>query len=159
MKSNLTTADGRGVVCLEERVDAGVDEVWAAITDPARLAVWLGDFDGDLRLGGEYHARYHASGWEGDVRIEACEPPNRVFVRAPGGTTEVTLTADGDGTLVTWEERGNPVELLAAYGAGIQIHVEDLAAYVAGRDIDHSQAGARWETLNASYEQIVATRV
>jgi hypothetical protein len=71
----------------------------------------------------------------------------------------VTLTADGDGTLVTWEERGNPVELLAAYGAGIQIHVEDLAAYVAGRDIDHSQAGARWETLNASYEELLATRV
>ncbi len=35
-----------------------------------------------------------------------------------------------------------PVDLLAAYGAGVQIHVEDLAAHLAGRE--RSDADARW---------------
>ena len=35
--------------------------------DPLRLARWLGEVEGDLRLGGEYRARFFASGWEGTV--------------------------------------------------------------------------------------------
>ena len=44
---------------------------------------------------------------------------------------EATLAADGDQTVLVWEERGVPVDQLAGYGAGAQIHVEDLAAYLA----------------------------
>ena len=35
-----------------------------------------------------------------------------------------------------------PLDLLAAYGAGIQVHVEDLAAHIAGRE--RCDADARW---------------
>ena len=31
---------------------------------------------------------------------------------------EVTLAADGDQTILVWEERGMPLDQLAAYGAG-----------------------------------------
>jgi uncharacterized protein YndB with AHSA1/START domain len=149
----LGVAEGKGVVRMEERLDAGIDDLWAAITDPARLARWLGTIEGDLRLGGEYRARYHASGWEGTARIEACEPPNRVLVRSQDGTCEVTLTADGEGTLVSWEERGMPVELLSAYGAGIQVHVEDLADHVAGRE-RREDAHERWAALEPAYKEL-----
>ena len=70
--------------------------------------------------------------------MEACEPPRRLLVltRNPDEpdehVIEVTLTADGDQTILVFEERGMPLDLLAAYGAGIQIHVEDLAAHLAG---------------------------
>jgi hypothetical protein len=47
-------------------------------------------------------------------------------------TSEVTLTADGEHSVVVWEERGMPVDQLSAYGAGVQIHVEDLADHLAG---------------------------
>jgi quinol monooxygenase YgiN len=47
---------------------------------------------------------------------------------------EATLTADGDATILVWEKRGMPLDLVAAYGAGVQVHVEDLAAYLAGRE-------------------------
>jgi hypothetical protein len=40
---------------------------------------------------------------------------------------EATLTADGDATILVWEKRGMPLDLVAAYGAGVQVHVEDLA--------------------------------
>ena len=67
---------------------------------------------------------------------------------------EVTLAGDGEGTSLVWEERGMPLDKLAAYGAGIQIHVEDLAAYLAGRQ--HCDANARWDDLQPAYEHLVA---
>lgn len=150
----LRAEDGAGAVRMEDCVAADVDDVWAALTDRARLGAWLGDFEGDLSLGGEYRARYHASGWEGTRRVTAWEPPHHLRNEHENGAFEVWLTADGDHTHVVWEERGMPVEQLFAYGAGIQIHVEDLAAYLAGREIDHSQAGARWEALSGPYQEL-----
>ena len=47
-----------------------------------------------------------------------------------------------------------PLDLLAAYGAGVQIHVEDLAAYLAGRD--RVNAAARWAELQPDYQDLAA---
>ncbi len=54
----LRTADGKGVVRMEDRYDTGIDDLWSALTDLGRLARWLGEFEGDLRLGGEFRARF-----------------------------------------------------------------------------------------------------
>jgi uncharacterized protein YndB with AHSA1/START domain len=157
---SLRTADGKGVVRMEDRFDTGIEDVWSALTDPSRLAHWYGEIEGDLRVGGEYRARLFASGWEGTGRIEACESPRRLVVTGAEpdqeneGVTEVTLVADGDQTIVVWEERGMPVDLLAAYGAGVQIHVEDLAAHLAGRE--RGDANARWNELQPAYEDLAA---
>jgi uncharacterized protein YndB with AHSA1/START domain len=156
----LRSADGKGVVRMQDRYDTDIDDLWSAITDPGRLLRWLGEVEGDLRLGGEYRARFFASGWEGTGRVEACEPPRRLLVatRMAGQTDdqfiEATLTADGDQTMLVWEGRGMPVEYLAAYGAGIQVHVEDLAAYLAGGE--RCDADARWAELNPGYEELAA---
>jgi hypothetical protein len=69
-------------------------------------------------------------------------------------TVEATLTADGDRTILVLEQRGMPVNLLADYGAGIQVHVEDLAAHVAGRD--RCDVEARWKELRPAYEALAA---
>ncbi len=159
--SRLRSADGRGVVRMEDRLDAGIDDVWSALTDPARLARWYGDVEGDLRQGGEYRARLHASGWAGTGRIEACEPRHRLLLvtrqadASDEGVVEVTLAADGQQTMVVWEERGMPVEYLAGYGAGIQVHVEDLAAHVAGRE--RCDAEARFGELFPAYQELAAS--
>ncbi len=156
----LGIADGKGVVRVQDRFDADIDTVWSAITDPARLARWWGEVEGDLRLGGEYHARVFASGWEGTGRVEACEAPHRLLLLGsepgqPEQSTEVTLAADGDQTTFVWEERGMPVAYLAGYGAGIQVHVEDLGAYLAGRE--RCDAGARMGELFPGYEPLAAS--
>src|ERR1700728_2084902 len=75
----LRTADGKGVVRMEDRYDTGIDDLWSAFTDPGRLARWLGEFEGDLRLGGEFSARF-ADGWEGTGRVDVCEPPRHLLV-------------------------------------------------------------------------------
>lgn len=77
---SLGSAGGRGVVRMEDRFETDVDDLWSAITDPDRLARWLGEIEGDLRLGGEFRAHYYASGWQGTGRIEVCEPPHRLLV-------------------------------------------------------------------------------
>jgi uncharacterized protein YndB with AHSA1/START domain len=156
----LGSAEGKGVVRMEDRYDTDIADLWSALTEPDRLARWLGEFEGELRLGGEFRARFFASGWEGTGRVEACEPPHslRVVTQDMGNpdeqTTEATLTADGDHTVLVIEQRGMPLGLLAAYGAGDQVHVEDLAAHLAGRD--RCDAEARWAELEPAYERLVA---
>jgi uncharacterized protein YndB with AHSA1/START domain len=162
---SLGTADGTGVVRMESRVETGIDDVWAALTDRGRLAEWLGEVEGDLRLGGELRAQYFASGWEGRGRIEACDPPRRLLVLIrdadepeaaydPANALEVTLTGEGAVTEIVWEERGMPVDLLAAYGAGIQVQVEDLVSYLAGGE--RCDAGARFGELHPAYQELAA---
>ena len=158
---SLRSADGKGVVRMEDRFDADIDEVWSALVDPSRLARWYGEVEGDLRLSGEYRMRLFASGSEGTGRVEACEPPRRLLVRITDAdepdenVIEVTLSTDGDQTIVVWEERGMPVDLLSAYGAGVQIHVEDLADHLAGRE-RRDDVKARWSELHPAYQELAA---
>ena len=155
----LRTADGKGVVRLEDRFDTGIDDLWSAFTDPGRLARWLGEFEGDLRLGGEFRARFF-DGWEGTGRVDMCEPPRHLLVmtkhvrQTDEHAVEATLTADGDQTVLILELRGMPVNLLAEYGAGNQVHVEDLAAYLAGRE--RGDGEARWNELLPAYRHLAA---
>ncbi len=157
---SLRSADGKGVVRMEDSFDAEADELWSALTDPLRLGRWLGEFEGDLRPGGEFRARFFASGWDGTGRVEECEPSRRLLAVTKGNDEpyeleiEVTLAADGDRTILVLEERGMPPDLLAPYGSGIQVHVEDLAAHIAGRErCDPEQ---RWRELLPAYEDLAA---
>jgi uncharacterized protein YndB with AHSA1/START domain len=152
----LRSEDGVGVVRIEDRLDASIDEVWSALTDPARLGQWYADVTGDLRVGGEFSLHVFASGWEGTGRITACEPPRRFVTVSkepehPNESVhEVTLTPAGDQTVIVYENLSVPPDLLFAYGAGEQIHVEDLAAHLAGRE---RNGESRWDELEPAYRE------
>jgi uncharacterized protein YndB with AHSA1/START domain len=157
---SLRSADGKGVVRVEDRYDTDIDDLWSALIDPGRLARWLGEVEGDLRLGGEFRARFFATEWEGTGRVEECDPPQRLLVRTKEAdepddhVIEATLTADGDKTVLVVEERGMPVSQVAGYGAGVQIHLEDLADHIAGRE--RGDTNARWEELLPAYRALAA---
>jgi uncharacterized protein YndB with AHSA1/START domain len=157
---SLRSADGKGVVRLEDRYDTDIDDLWSAITDPRRLARWLAEVDGDLRLGGEFRARFFSSGWEGTGRVDGCEPPGRLLVmtRAPGQpndhSIEATLIADGDQTILIVEVQGMPLDKIAFYGAGWQTHLEDLGAHIAG--LDRSDGDGRMDELVPPYQALAA---
>jgi uncharacterized protein YndB with AHSA1/START domain len=146
----------RGAVRVEDVFDTDIDDLWEACTTPERLARWIAEVSGDLRVGGEFQARF-TSGWEGIGRVEACEPPRRLLMltRENGASDdhviEATLTPDGDRTVLVIEERGVPIEQVAAYGAGWQIHLEDLAAHLAGSE--RCDIRARWGELIPAYQQ------
>jgi len=161
---SLRSADGKGAVRMQDRYDTDIDDLWSALTDPRRLARWIGEVEGDLRLGGQFRAHFFTSGWEGTGRVEACEPPHRWLVRTKDAddpdnpdehAIEATLTADGDQTILVIEERGMPPDQLAAYGAGVQVHVEDLAAHIASRERRDMQE--RWAELLPTYQALAAS--
>jgi uncharacterized protein YndB with AHSA1/START domain len=166
---SLRSADGNGVVRIEDRYDTDIDDLWSALTDPARLARWYGEVEGDLRPGGEFHLFVESNDWDGGGRVEACEPPRRLLVttreteeswrKGQGAppfdeVIEATLTADGGQTILVIEVRGIPLDKIAAYGAGWQIHAEDLAAHLAGRE--RAGGETRWFELIPAYADLAA---
>ena len=166
---SLRSAEGSGVVRMEERYATDIDDLWSAVTDPRRVARWYGQVKGDLRAGGEFRIYVESDDWDGTGRVEACEPPRRLRVttreteeswRKGRGAQpfdeviEATLTADGDQTILVIEVRGLPLDKIAFYGVGWQIHAESLAAHLAG----HEGAGteSRWDELLPAYQDLAA---
>jgi hypothetical protein len=69
-------------------------------------------------------------------------------------TIEATLAADEGHTELVIEVKGMPLEAVAFYGVGWQIHAENLAAYLAGRD--RGDGEARWNDLLPAYQALAA---
>jgi uncharacterized protein YndB with AHSA1/START domain len=149
------SVDGAGVVRIEDRYGTDIDDLWSAITDPVRLARWHGRLEGDLRPGGEFRLYLEADDIDSTGRVNACEPPRRLVVttretdesyrKGQGvppfdAVKEITLTPDGDHTVLVLEVRGMPLDKIAFFGAGWQMHAENLAAYIAGREPDTVEA-------------------
>lgn len=150
--------DVSGAIRMEDVYDTDIEDLWSALTEPGRLARWIATVEGDLHLGGRVHVSF-TSDSEGRGRIDVCEAPHRLLVTFEAGTPDenaieaVLSPADGRTRLVI-EQRRIPLAELAAHGAGWQTHVEDLAAYLAGR-----QPGpwrSRWIELTPAYEQLAA---
>jgi uncharacterized protein YndB with AHSA1/START domain len=157
----LDSVDGKGVVRIEDRYDTGIDDLWSALTDPARLARWYGEVEGDLRPAGEYRLHVMMSDWEGTGRVEVCEPPRRLRVTGREAqetfneVIEATLTADGDQTILVIETSGMTLDKVPFYGAGWQVHAEDLAGYLAGRE--RATGMDRWNELAPRYQELAAS--
>lgn len=156
---SLGTRDGKGVVRMEDTFATDIDDLWSALTDPSRLARWIGEVKGDLRLGGEFRAHFFTSDWEGTGRIEACEPPKRLMFVSQDASlpyemvTDATLIAEGQHTRLIVEERGMPLDHVADYGAGIQAEVENLGCYLTGRVlVDFT---SRWGELQPIYKKLL----
>lgn len=155
---SLRSENGKGIARMEDRFDTDIDDLWSALTEPSRVARWYGHVEGDLRLGGEFSLLVHGSGWEGRGRVEACEPPWRLVVTSRelqeqfDVILEATLTADGDQTILVIEASGLPLDKLPFYGVGWQIHVEDLAAHIAG--CERANAETRWAELVPAYQDL-----
>lgn len=156
----------RGAVRVEDVYDTDINDLWKACTTPERLARWIAMVTGDdLRLGGTVHAVF-ASTWSGSVRIEVCDAPVHLLVTTEAGTDdeaqiEAWLSAEGPKTRLVVEERGLPVGQLHFFGAGWQVHLEDLAHSLASDGPVHADGWseqapapawhARWTELTPAY--------
>jgi uncharacterized protein YndB with AHSA1/START domain len=164
VNATLHSRDGKGVARLTSRYKTDIDDLWAAITDPERLARWYANVEGDLRLGGEITATVHGSGWDGRGRIDVCDPPRKLVVtmwelEGDEGVVTAELVADGSHTILVIERSGMPLDRAWAYGAGWQTHLEDLALHLADQDRSEwpSDSWPRWEELAPSYREMQVT--
>jgi uncharacterized protein YndB with AHSA1/START domain len=166
---DLRSADGAGVVRIEDRYDTDIEDLWSALTDPARLVRWYGRVEGDLRPGGQFRTYLQANDLEATGRVEACESPRRLLLttretdesyrRGHGvppfdASIELTLTAVGDQTDLRIQVCGMPLDKVAFFGAGWQIHAENLATYLAGGERGDTEA--RWDELIPPYLHLAA---
>jgi uncharacterized protein YndB with AHSA1/START domain len=142
-----------GTVRVEDVYDTDIDDLWQACTAPERLARWIGEVTGDLRVGGRIHASLTSS-WDGPAEIQACDQPHHLLVTMEPGTEDETeleawLSTEGQGTRLVVEERGLPLDKIHFYGAGWQAHLEDLRRSLAGAS---SSWKSRWTELTPAYE-------
>ena len=145
--------DTHGAVRVEDVYDTNIEDLWSALTEPGRLARWMAQVEGDLRVGGAIRVAL-TSGFEGPGRIDGCDAPTRLRVTLQPETDEqavidAVLSSEGDRTRLVIEERGLPLDVLHLHAAGWQSHAEDLARHLAGGE---SRWQARWAELSPSYE-------
>ena len=127
------------------RIDAPPELVWSFWTDPDRITEWWGTGTAfDVEPGGALRIEL-ADGPVMCGTIEALEPPNRLVFTfgwegnapgeplAPGSTVvEVTLTPDGDGTLLALRHSDMPLTHAADHERGWRLFVgERLVAAIA----------------------------
>ena len=156
----------RGAVRVEDVYDTDIDDLWEACTSPERLARWIAEVSGDLRVGGTVRAVF-TSTWTGPTRIDVCDAPHHLLLTSDPDTDEQTwieawLTAEGSRTRLVVEERGLPINQLHFYGAGWQVHLEDLARSLLIDGPAHTEGWSdsiaapawqqRWTELTPAYQ-------
>ena len=178
MTGSMTAFEGtRGAVRVADVYDTEIDDLWQACTAPHRLARWIAEVSGDLRLGSTVHAVF-TSTWTGPVRIDVCDAPHHLLLTAEPGTAEETqieawLSTDASvgahrsRTRLVVEERGIPVAQLHFYGAGWQVHLEDLGRSITNDGPAHDGGWSpdraapawqeRWTELTSEYQEAAAS--
>ncbi|WP_153504413.1 ArsR/SmtB family transcription factor [Cumulibacter manganitolerans] len=87
---------GSAVATFDRVYHVGVDDLWAAITDPERLGGWFARLDGDLHERGHFTIHRH-NGDVGNCHVLECSAPRRFSFEWPTPTeTLVTVTVMPD---------------------------------------------------------------
>ncbi|MGP8009527.1 MAG: SRPBCC domain-containing protein [Acidimicrobiales bacterium] len=156
----LHSFDGFGVVRMEIRYEAVDRNVWSAMTEPERLAGWFGNVSGDLHVGGVFTVVVHTSGFDGQGRVDVCVPQRHLVVtmweeEGAEHSVALELVADGNHTTLELEVRGIPIDVVWAYGAGWQEHLEDLGSHLEGRNrADMPRSEAHFDELTSIYREM-----
>ncbi|MFJ8814930.1 MULTISPECIES: SRPBCC family protein [Amycolatopsis] len=140
-----TTTGGETVtVLVRRRYDATAEDVWDAVTDPARVRRWFLPLSGDLREGGSFQLEGNAGG-----DILTCDPPRllKVTFGGPTSVVQVRLAGDGDSTELELEHTV-PIEIAQSgagalfVGPGWDSALMALAQYFAGEIAEDPVAAA-----------------
>ncbi|MFS0704530.1 SRPBCC family protein [Cellulomonas sp. 179-A 9B4 NHS] len=157
-----STEDVRGVltrradgveVRFERWYATTVDDLWEAVTAPARVARWLGPLYVDPRVGGRYELRMGEDVPDADDsatgEVLVCEPPRALAVTwvFPDETVtrvDVALRPDGDGTRLLLRHTGLADASARGYGGGWHACLDQLDDHLAGRPV------RSWDELYAA---------
>jgi uncharacterized protein YndB with AHSA1/START domain len=152
----LGTIDRRGDIVdlrYERRYPRPIETVWAALTDPARLADWIGPALVEPHVGGRYEL-FIERPRPMTGRIVTWEPPRLLEFTwdtgdAPESLVRCELVPDGDGTKLVFHHKGPPFVWIALVLPGWHSLLERLAGLMAGHPIPDSMP--RWRELQAIY--------
>jgi uncharacterized protein YndB with AHSA1/START domain len=134
--------NGQHVLVLTRQFRAPVEDVWAAVTEPDRLARWIGTWEGDASSG---NVRFRML-FEGDapaetMSIRVCEPPHRLHVTSQVGAQtwllELDLAHAAGVTTLTFTQPGVTAGQASDVGPGWDYYLDRLM------DVEHGVDPAR----------------
>ncbi|MGY1785029.1 SRPBCC family protein [Geodermatophilus sp. SYSU D00698] len=142
-------------VTVRREYPAAPEDVWEAVTDPARLARWFAPVAGDLREGGTFAVEGNADG-----EIRECTPPSTLVLTwgGPVSVVTVSLTPAGAGTVLALEHTV-PVAFAGSgagalfVGPGWDVALLGLALHLRGEDVGDPvawEAGEEVRRFNAA---------
>lgn len=129
-----------------------VEEVWAAITEPARLAAWFPTtITGDRKVGASLEFVFpggEAPPFAGEVL--AWEPPHTFAFRWGTDTIRLEVESDGEDTILTLLDALDAHGKAARDAAGWHTCLDALEAALAG-DPNSRKAMGRWTDVHQRY--------
>ena len=122
---------------IERTFQAPIEDVWAAITEPERLARWLGTWRGDPTEGRVmFRMLFEEGAHEDDIEIRECRPPERLAVTSHVGEQQWHLDVDlseRDGiTTLAFSQPDVDHDDLLSVGPGWEYYLERLVAVETG---------------------------
>ncbi|WP_250007415.1 SRPBCC family protein [Actinoplanes sp. M2I2] len=125
--------EGRDLV-LTRTFPAGIDDVWASVTESDRTARWFGRWTGEAGPGRTVKVQMayeEGTPWV-EARIDACEPPRRLEVSTVDEVgawhLELRLTAVEGGTELRLVHHLETTEGLGEVGPGWEYYLDNLVA-------------------------------
>lgn len=172
----ITTASGRAetrgettYLVVERTFQARIASVWAAVTEPERLARWIGTWTGDPR-DGEVAFRMLFEDQSDDegpqdewMRIDECDPPRRLAVTSlmpgegdGGRNWEMTLDLSESGgttTLAFGQSLPDP-DWAESVGPGWEYYLDRLVAAETDGDPSSIDFDDYYPSLSGPYKAI-----
>ena len=115
------------------------DDVWAALTDPARTVRWIGTYDGERRTGAT--GRFSMAFEDGDstepLTVVECIEPHRLVLDFPdndGWRVEVDLVSQRGGTTLIFVQRFADRAAVPDVATGWHWYLDKLDAEISGTE-------------------------
>ncbi len=117
-----------------------IEDVWSALTEPDRVARWIGKWSGDPTTGTvDFVMTEDADGEPQPVKILTCDAPNELVVDmlSPDGVWNlaVRLSADAATTTLVFTQRLAEPYDASNIGPGWHYYLDRLGAVVAGTPV------------------------
>jgi uncharacterized protein YndB with AHSA1/START domain len=140
-------------VRFERRYPRPVETVWKALTDPERLADWMGKSVVEPRVGGRFETmleglkpmRGRVLVWDAPTTLELQWSNGH----APDSTVRYELTPEGGGTRLTFTHRHMPFAASALMMPGWHVYFERLGSAL--EDRTPPDMPSRWRAVQAIY--------
>jgi uncharacterized protein YndB with AHSA1/START domain len=161
--------DGSTTIRFDRRLRHPIERVWQALTDPEELRSWWGETKLELAEGGRFRLRWRNTDQNGDVAaldgtITGIDPPRLLEISADWGTTAAgqpgtrtrltwRLEPDGDHTLLHFTNKVEAPDQDVSAAAGWHLHLDALAAVLAGDDVDIVRPEGLFAPIHQAYTE------
>jgi uncharacterized protein YndB with AHSA1/START domain len=130
-----------------------ITDVWSALTEPERLARWIGTYEGERGSGGTGTFTMTHEGTDEDeavgeaISIVECDPPRRLVVEWTAGQQwrlDLDLSVEDGRTVLLFTQVFPPGTDVGDYAAGWHWYLDKFEAELVGRP-----QPADWDTFLA----------